>query len=113
MFFWPKQIKVKVLTRDPLRVRLSEWRADKALVSRALALQNDPSFRLMLDVLQNEHPGNIVLPPNVSLDVRAIYQAQAEGYTICLANLRALAKYDALREPLEATFEPEETLAKP
>lgn len=96
-----------VAHRDPLKLRLHEWRADRALVSRGLQLINNPDFRLALDVLQNEHPANAILPDGCSLDIRAVFQARGEGYTLALANLEALAKFESVSEPLEATFEAE------
>jgi len=107
MKWFKRQLKVMVTHRDPLKLRLHEWRADRALVSKGLQLINSPDFRLVLDVLRNEHPSNLMLPDGCSLDIRAVFQARGEGYTLALANLEALAKFEPVHEPLEATFEPE------
>lgn len=104
----PQLVQVRILDRDPIKVRLSEWRSDSALVGSAAKIGRMPEFRRMLDVLSNEHPANAVLSDNVPMELRAVYQARCEGYTICLANLESLARFEPLKEPLEATYEPEE-----
>ena len=110
MRFWPfkRSLKVIVAYRDPLKLRLHEWRADRALVSKAMQLLNSPDFRLMLDVLRNERPVNAMLPDACPIEIRAMFQAREEGYHIALSNLEALAKFEAISEPVEATFEPEQ-----
>ncbi len=104
--FRPKQ-KLEIIRRSQSNLRLSEWRTDKALVSSAMRLLRDPDFQLMMDVLRNEHPGSLVHldvdPPN-----RVVLQARAEGYTMALANVVALGRFEKMNEPLEATFDPEE-----
>jgi hypothetical protein len=101
-------VRVVVVQRDPMKLRLHEYRSNPSLVNAAAAVMGKPDFRLMLDVLSNEHPGFSVYPGDVPMEMRAIYQARGEGYTLALANLESMAKFDTLKEPLEATFEPPE-----
>jgi hypothetical protein len=104
-----REVKVVMLVREPTTLRVHEWRADRQLVSSAGKLFTNPDFRLMLQVVENDHPANVVLPAEQSIEMRAIFQARAEGYTMCMANLRALAKYEAPLVPLEEEFAPEST----
>jgi hypothetical protein len=108
-FFKPKpqEVKVVVLNREPTSLRVHEWRADKQLVSAASKLFTNPDLRLMLQTVENDHPANVVLPAEQSIEMRAILQARAEGYTMCLANLRALARFEPPLVPVEEEFAPE------
>jgi len=106
-----RQQRLQIIRRSQTTLRLHEWRSEKALVSSAMRIMRDPDFQMMLDVMENEHPGVAhVLPDSADLATRAVHQARAEGYTMALANLVALGRFEKMIEPLEATFEPEETL---
>ena len=59
---------------------------------------------MMLACVQNEHPGNVTLPMKATVNERAALQSMAQGYTMALSNLLALAKYEMMPEPIEATF---------
>ena len=97
-----------VIARDPIKLRLSEFCSNRALVGDAQKIQAIPGVRLMLDVLRNEHPGQRVLPPNSSsLDIIRT-QGQAEGYTMALANFEAMGKFVEMTQMPEPTFEQEE-----
>ena len=102
------EIRYQIIQRDPFRLRLAEWCSSKDLTHSAATCINDNRFRMMLDVLENEHPANIVLDDKVSMESRAIWQARCEGYTMCLANIDAMTVHRAPREALEATFDPAE-----
>lgn len=108
--FWhrPTVTQVRVITRDRVKLRLHEWRSDPALTKAAGVILNNSDARLMLDVLNNEHPAHFVLAPGTSVDDRAVYQARCEGYTMALANLEAMAMHQEAQKELEPTFEREE-----
>lgn len=101
---------VEVVYRDRGTVSLDEWRGQPGLVARATAILNHKDFEMMMDVMEREHPGNTVMALSVPETPRALLQARCEGYTMALANLRALGVFKQTVSPLEATFEqPEET----
>jgi hypothetical protein len=108
--FWKRLLKSKVIIiqRDQSRLRLHEWRSDPALVKQA-GFVRTPEFRLAMDVLRNEHPAFNVLADEASVPAQIAQQRRGEGYTMALANLEALAMYQPMTPPLEATFEPEQT----
>lgn len=103
--------EVRVVQREVSHLRLSEWRSAPNLTGEARKVMDHPFFKLMVDVLMNEHPGCCVMIDG-DKDQRAIQQARAEGYTICLSNLRALALHaeppKALGNPTFGTEEEEE-----
>lgn len=106
--FKSEPVKIKVVAREACELRLSEWRSDSNLTKAAARLLASTDMRLMLDVLQNEHPGATVMIRGEQSD-RAAQQARAEGYTICLSNLKALGIHQPAAKQLgEPTFEPEE-----
>jgi hypothetical protein len=98
---------VEVIRRDPLRLRLHEFRSNKNLVSSAQKMMAMPEFRLMLDVLMNEHPLNFVLAASTT-EERAAQQARGEGYTIAIRNLEAMADLQQIVSLGEPEFLPEE-----
>lgn len=106
-FLKPRR-RIEVVKRAQSTLRLHEWRAEKALVSAAMQILRHQDMQMMLDVLRNEHPGTATVIADLALDKRAILQAQAEGYTMALANLEALGRFEQSAEPLEPTFEAEE-----
>jgi len=97
-----------VIARDPLKLRLHEFRSNKSLVGEAQKMMMTGSLRLMLDVLRNEHPCLFVLPMGASPTDRMAVQCRAEGYTMALANLEAMTDFQELATMPEPTFEPEE-----
>lgn len=104
-FFRRFKYRVIVLQRDPMKLRLHEWRSDLDLIRSAQKVFVTTEFRWCLDVVRNEHPAFNVLPDDAPPHVRIAHQARAEGYTLALSNLEALAKYEEPRVPMEATFE--------
>jgi hypothetical protein len=109
MWLFPKpKITVVVLNRDPLKLRLNEFRSNKSLVGEAQKMMLTGSIRLMLDVLRNEHPCMMVLPIGASPTDRIAAQCRAEGYTMALANFEAMADFQEMKSMPEPTFEPEE-----
>lgn len=109
MFSRKHNLKVQIVTRTVTDLSLAEWQADAELTKRSRQLMADSAFQLMLSVLRNEHPALVVEDHhNWSLEMRAILQARAEGYSMALANLEAMGKHRAISQLPEATFEPED-----
>ena len=107
--FWQRRkTEIRVIARDPIRLRLSEFRTNRALVGEAQKILMLGSLKLMLDVLRNEHPCMMVLQTGSSPNDRVVLQARGEGYTMALANLEAMAQFQEATPVLEATFESEE-----
>jgi hypothetical protein len=90
-------------------MRLHEWRSTPQLVQDAVALLARREMVLMLDVLKNEHLSYSVMHPQATTEQRAAQQARCEGYSMCLANMEALAIGYNLPETINSTFETEET----
>ncbi len=109
--FWKNRRPViaRLIDRDPLKIRLQEFRGNKSLVGEAQKILSLSSLRLMLDCARNEHPANLVLPIGTSPNDRIVQQARGEGYTLALANLEAMGNYQELKDLGEATYETEET----
>ena len=63
---------------------------------------------MAMDVLENEHPAYRVLDSRCQPHQRIAQQSFCEGYTVALANLRALRILNKKMETLEPTFEPEQ-----
>src|SRR5678815_2579098 len=99
----------QVVQRDPCRLRLHEWRSSPDLAIQARKLLSDPIMRTMLDVVDTEHPANMVLSDSTTIENRAVWQSRCEGYTMALANFESMGIYQKPKQELEATFEPPET----
>lgn len=97
--------KIEVIKREVCRLTVQEWRADPGWVGTGASVLSDPRLRQMLDVVGNSSPAFEVLPYGTAAQDRLVAQARAEGYTMALANLEALGVQQALRHPVEATFE--------
>lgn len=115
MFNWFKKQetvpRIQVLEREASELRLAEWRSDPNLTKEAAKILAGSFVKIMLDVLENEHPGAFVMLRGDQND-RAVQQARAEGYTMCLSNLKALGKHEKPHKELgEATFGTEEEAA--
>lgn len=106
-------VKVHVIDRDISQLRLHEFRADEKLCRGMAEGFNNAYLRIGVRVLENEHPGSCVFPPDTTLEIRACHQARCEGYTQALANLKALAVYSKPAGELEATFDEPEQLETP
>lgn len=99
---------VEVILRDPLKLRLNEFRTNKNMVASAQKILLSSEFRLMMDCAYNEHPAFVVMPEGTAPNDRVVAQARAEGYTMALANLEAMAVFKKPVEFTEPTFEPED-----
>lgn len=97
-------VRVVILQRDPLRVNMMEWRADKALCQKAEAALSNPVVRQMLDVLRATHIGQWAFPHDAGMEKRSLFAAKCEGYSECLNNFEALAIHQKPVESLEMTY---------
>ena len=89
------------------KLRLIDWRSDKHLVSFAAKVWENKDFQIMMQCVGNEHLAMIELPWNSSLELRALQQAKAEGYSLALANLEAMKSFRH-DSSVEATYGVEE-----
>lgn len=102
-----QQRQIEVVRRESTSLRIEEWRTQAELVKMANGVWLNSDFRLMMQVAQNECPGNFALLSG-GLEDRAMHQARTEGYNLALANLKAMrVPVNQVRE-LESTYEPEE-----
>lgn len=104
------KIVVRIIQRDPFRVRMADWRSNKDLVKMAHEVLRDQRVRQMLDCLRNEHIAFYSLPLNVEPGQCAALFRQSEGYQAALNNFEALGTILEETPQLEATFSPEESL---
>lgn len=102
-------VKVEVIRRESTKLTLAEWQLDKTLTNAAASWQNNDFYRLALQVLKNEHLGQVVYGPNMPLELRALHQARCEGYTMAIANLEAMATFKEIVQLPEPDFKPEES----
>lgn len=99
--------RVRFILRTNLDITADVWRTDKELVSMAAKVLADGNVKLMLSTIQNSSPAWQVMPLG-TVDERAIQQARIEGYTMAIANLESLGKYQPPSAQLESTYEKEE-----
>jgi len=107
---WPfkrQPARLNVIRRSETRLRLHEFRSEPSLVATARRVCADPDFQMILQVLKNEHPGNLVIADDAHPNISVAIQRRAEGYTMCLANLEAMTKAETVQVDLEATWEDE------
>src|ERR1700690_3538467 len=71
--------KFLVIPRDVCRMTIMEWKTNKEHVTLAQQTLSDPKVRILLDVVRNSSPANEVMIER-DLGVRAVKQAQIEGY---------------------------------
>lgn len=97
-----KLTRIQVIQRESSELRLAEWRSDPNLTKSASKVIDTLEFKLMFDVLCNEHPGMCVMLTG-DVDTRAAQQARAEGYTMALANLKSMSVH---QKPMQQLGEP-------
>lgn len=103
-YFRPRAVQIQVISRDPFRLNLREWRASKDMVKEAQIALADPVVRRMADVLRNNHIGNWAISLSTPVDQRAMHAARCEGYALALNDLESLAVYDPYEKELESDF---------
>lgn len=107
-----RQKKIEVIRREETTITLDEWRSTPDLVKIAQSVWSNPDFRLMISCLKNESPAYFVLPDDASPGRSVAIQRRCEGYNFAINNLEAMRTLRTVPEPLESTFEPEETESK-
>ena len=106
--FWqrPKpRIGIRVEQRERQLLRLEEFQSDERQVNAFQKFTQHDYFKLMMDVLENEHPAKVVQSENMPLDSRIVLQARGEGYTLALGNIRAMSRAIVARKDLIADFD--------
>lgn len=99
------QIKVQVVSSHTLT--LAQWRKQEKLVTDAMALARNPTFQMMLQMLNNEHPSRNGFPSiGTSPDDRAAHQAKCEGFEACINKIKEMSQPWAISKPLVASFQP-------
>ena len=109
--FKPNQ-SISVVKRESMGLRLSEWRKEEMLLSSAARIWRDPDFRLMLDVLENEHPAKIGMAIDHPIQNRAVLHAIGQGYQTCLNNLKLLQKKIEKKQDIPETYADSNALDK-
>ena len=106
MRFWKKKEKIK-LADTGLNISAQEWRSDSGLVSQAAQILSLQYVKWMVDVLRAECPSRRVYMTSHSLEARALSQAEAQGWNLCIETLLSLGKESGARKTLpDETFEP-------
>lgn len=95
--------KIQIVKREASRFRLHDWKSNTSLVNLARKTLDNNDFRIMMDVVRNEHPLNQVTF-EATVEDRAIVQARCEGYMLALNNLESLGTFEQIRELGPATF---------
>lgn len=63
----------------------------------------------MMQVIQNEHPGNYAVLEG-GLETHAMYQSRTEGYNLVLAKLKSMRiPAEKIQDNVESEYAPEET----
>jgi hypothetical protein len=104
----PVEKQIHIINVAKTHLRLEEVRTDQKLCGVFKKLQSTYEFEIMMSVLRNEHPVNLVADIGTTLQDRAVLQARSEGYTMALANIEAMAIYNKPTEMPEAEFAEEE-----
>ena len=99
--------KLRIIEVPTTKLSLAQWRADPALVSSMSSLLNQQTMRWALAVLRNEHPSHWMLADGSAINERAIAQARAEGYELCLNTLESLGKLKESIKHIESVFLPD------
>lgn len=91
-------------------MRLTEWQQRKSLVKAAMALKEDETFSLLLEMLEEESPLNLPLSQQGPTgDDRSYRLGLIEGYTKCLRTMRATWITPKLSiADIKATYKPSE-----
>jgi hypothetical protein len=106
------ETRVQIIARDPLRLTVEEFQADKNLAHLAAKTLSDPMVRQMLDTLRASHPQNAMVVNVSDAQARSIHLGRIEGYGMALNDFEALGKHKVPLEPLEAEFKDEEEKAE-
>ena len=87
-------------------MNLNQWRTDGGSTNAAAKLQQNKTFKLMLEMLKNELPTNRTLPA-VGTDSHSFAYAYGVevGYRQCIATIEATAMPLNDMEEVEATYE--------
>jgi len=101
--------QIRILDRDPSRLDLTEWRADKDCRAAAQKELANPHLQHMLDVLRNQvHRKLVRVHPAMTAEQRSAALSFADGYSMAVQDLESMAvKPTETEQPLTESFEKE------
>lgn len=101
---YPKRIRIVDVRSSNLTLDI--WQRSQELVTEAMRLAQDRTFKLMMDCLRNSSPVNYGLPDIGTNPMdRAALQAKTEGYHMALNNIEAMSQLLQRQDTIEAVFE--------
>jgi hypothetical protein len=100
-------VQIRIIHRDIARMTKEDWRSQPDLVKSATNVVASQTFKLMMDVIRNDHLASYYIPV-ATTEERAAHQLRCEGYNLALKDLEALAVYEKPKVEIEAEFAPEE-----
>lgn len=98
--------QVQIIYRESSTLTVAQWRTVPDMVKRAQAVLGLPDMKAMLDACKNSRVGLYALDGMPDITVRAIAQAQCEGYAAALNDIYLLGQFKRPDEQLRETFEP-------
>jgi len=84
--------KIRVVTRDILRVTIDQWRSDETLCATAYKALHDPTVRAMIDVMRTSSVLNWTLGGTATVEQVAMHGKFCEGYVMALNDLESLGE---------------------
>ena len=104
----PTPILVIPVYRETSEFTVSEWRTIPDMVKRAKAVLGNADTKAMLDACKNSRLGLYAIDGMPDISVRAIVQAQAEGYASAIADFQLLGVFKEPKQQISETWEPPE-----
>lgn len=108
-----QQPKIEVVRIQSSDLTLAQWRSDDKNIAAMQILWDNATFRLVLDVLRNEHPSKGYLLPSAGIEARGLKQARCEGFQQALDIMRQMKERPANKQDIAETFSPENALPIP
>lgn len=100
-----KQIRRFFRRQRHINIGIKEWRTNKALCEWSHKVFGSAEGQLLLDMLQNESPMEL-MPNKASTEDRSVHLATIQGYHLCLRKLIFSSMLDEEpTEPLKETWE--------
>lgn len=99
------ETKIEVIRVESANLTLEQWRKTPSLITAAMKLCNDPTFKMMMDVMRNESLTNYVPRKegeNANADLQTL--GKIRGYQLALNNLESFVTPLNQSKPLVASF---------
>src|SRR5689334_11385532 len=100
----PRQVRVEVIKRDPLRLSMDEFRSDPELLKKAQAALRDPTIRQMLDCIHLNHIGRWQFPRSMEGELRTRFADMAVGYTMAMNDFESLGVAIPVQQEVPITY---------